>query len=215
MMTDPVRQVRQSTLLGPAPVPIPLEALDVTDKPVLESAPSEVVLLQADAGAGANTRTDAVSRAETPRQTPEVHQRVIDQLVKEIKLVKLQDGSDLMVRLQPPELGSLRIHLVSDAQGVTSQIEASNPQVRSLLQAHMPMLMDALSTAGVRLDSVSVTAAMSLGAWSDNAAQQHSQQQTGTPRHRHGAGGLDPAMLSGEPAAAYGLQESAAFSWLA
>lgn len=215
MLTDPARQVRQLTVSESVPVQATLEAVEAIDKPAQDVAPAEVALLQADTVITAKTRTDAASPAEADRESPEVHQRVIDQIVKEVRLVKLQDGSDLMVRLQPPELGSLRIHLVSDAQGVTSQIEASNPQVKSLLQAHMPILMDALSSAGVRMDSVSVTAAMGLSAWADSTAHQHSQQQTGTPRSRQGVGGVDPVVLNGEQPTAYGLQESAAYSWLA
>jgi flagellar hook-length control protein FliK len=211
MMNDSLRRVVTDTSSAQSAFQAPAKDGDGSDKPVESVAAASP---QMDYGVSARLSTSSTARTEAQRAAPEVHQRVIDQVVKEVKLHKLENGSDLTIKLQPAELGSLRIRLVSDAQGVTSQIEASSPQVRNLLQAHVPMLMDQLSSAGVRLDSVSVTSSANLGAWSETMTQQHSQQQTATPQHRHSAGEVVSTAL-GEQPAAYGVRESTAYSWLA
>jgi hypothetical protein len=200
------------------------EAAGVTPTQAVKAEAADTLTADASAvttGTVADVRTtngvaqSAASKADAAQANPEVHQRVIDQIVKDVKLYKLQDGTDLTIRLQPAELGSLRIRIVSDAQGMTSQIEASSPQVRNLLQAHVPLLMDALSSAGVRLDSMSVTSTLNFGSLANNLTQQQSQQQNGSSRRGHGSSGVDPSFLSIEHAAGYAAQESVAYSWLA
>jgi flagellar hook-length control protein FliK len=115
-----------------------------------------------------------------------IHERIIDQIVKEVKMIKLPQRTDLVVRLTPPELGSLRVQISQSANGMMAQIETSGDQVKSLLQAHLPALNQAFSDAGLKMDSVSVTSGTSFGSLMQDTAQGSAQQQYSGQRRYYG-----------------------------
>lgn len=171
--------------------------------------------MRSGAGVSSDLPIGEVTGATARSAATEMPHRVIDQIVKDVRLLKLLDGTNLTIRLRPAELGTLQIRVVSDAQGLTSQIEASSPQTRSLLQAHVPLLMDSLAAAGVRVDSVSVTATPSFSAWTGDMAQQQFQQQYAGSGRGRATAVLDPAIAHIEQSAILGAQDAASHSWLA
>lgn len=156
-----------------------------------------------------------VEHAETPAAN--IDRRIIDQVVRAVTLHKGDGRTDMVVRLNPPDLGTLTVQMTQDASGVTSQIQTSSDQVRGLLQAHMPALMDALSEAGVKVNSVQVTSSPSFNTLMHNSAQEsgYQHQQGNAPQRRYP--GADGAMtMTIDPAAmAASSYESAGYSWLA
>lgn len=153
----------------------------------------------------------------TEAQSPEQHTRVIDSVVREVRLHQMPTRSDLVVRLDPPELGSLRVRVTQDASGFSTHIQTSSDQVRGLLQAHLPALQDALSGAGVRMESVSVSFDSAFGsaaqdAASGNAFAQQSGARQGFPYNRGYAQG---AQAANAIPASYARAEQAGYSWLA
>lgn len=175
-----------------------------------------------DSVAAATTQVTDRSVPVTVSQRPELRhpedtalrERVIEQVVREVRLTRLPERSDLVVRLNPPELGTLRVHIAQDAQGISSQIIASTEQVRHLLQANVPALVEALTQAGVRMDSVNVASDVSFGAFMDGSTQGSDYQRPGgQPRGHSQAGPMLGALTlgSGSPTSA----DSAAYSWLA
>jgi len=174
-------------------------------------------LLQGGQGSTLGTK-QVSSTAATAQARPyaELHQRVIDQVVRDVTLSRSNGTNDIVVRLSPPELGSLRLQITQDATGVTSQIQANNSQVRSLLQANLPMLVDALSNAGVRMDSITVAPEASFGAMMQNSSQGSANQQAGDQKRRFGGGtGMMVGALSAAGAAAAANVDNAGYSWLA
>lgn len=157
----------------------------------------------------------AVRPETTPGPDTQLHQRIIDQVVREIALHRSPDRNDLVVKLNPPELGALRIHITQGAHGMTSRIEASSEQVRGLLQAHLPALTDALSSAGLRMDSVSVTSGLSFGTFMQSHAEHEAYQQGNHSRHRSAGPAGDIAAAAAINAAAAQRYEGAGYSWLA
>jgi len=126
----------------------------------------------------------------------------------------------MVVKLHPPELGSLSVRVMQDAQGLTSQIQATSENVRSLLQAHLPLLVDALSNVGVRLNSVTVTSDASFNALMHDSAQESAQQQYETPRHilrqaQDAAGAFGAAGVPESFDSPASLLGSVGYSWLA
>ena len=129
----------------------------------------------------------------------------------------------MLVKLHPPELGSLSVRVTHGSQGLTSEIQATSENVRSLLQAHLPLLVDALSDAGVRLSSVTVTSDSSFNALMHDSAQGSGRQQYDAPGHtlRQSEGVTGALDMGGVPdvadaaAAAALLTQSMGYSWLA
>jgi len=156
--------------------------------------------------------TDAV-------QTPDVQvrQQVIDQIVREVTLQRSEGRSDLVVKLNPPELGTLRIHVAQEGQAMVSRIEASSDQVRGLLEAHLPTLVGALNNAGLRVDSVSVTTGSSFDMLMQSPNHGHAQQQTNHSQHQFAGTGRETG-LPGTwtvPEAVLTRTDGSAYSWLA
>lgn len=146
----------------------------------------------------------------------EVHQRVIDQVVREVKLRRFDQGGEIIMRLDPPELGTMRVHLTQEAGILTGHISASSDQVKSLLQSHLSTLVDALAEAGVKMDSVSVSTGMPSGTFNQESAQNSSQGQFSGSRRRFAAAGASAGV--GAIAGSVGAFTSAnnvGYSWLA
>ena len=154
---------------------------------------------------------------------------IIDSVVREVKLHKSLGKDDLVVKLNPPELGSLSVRITQDASGLSSQISAGNDTVRGLLQAHLPTLMDAFSGAGVKMQSVSITFDSSFGALAQDTAQGNMQGSMNSNAQGNMAGGsgqsqqfsshgrtsFDGYTLTDSTPIAYQAAEYAAHSWLA
>lgn len=160
-----------------------------------------------------------------PTQNPntEMHTRIIEQLVSEVKLRQVQGQNDLMVKLNPGELGTIRLRITQGDGGLTSQIQASSDHVRNMLQAHLPAITEALSGAGLKVQQVTVSAETAFNSFmQDNNASGTAYQQQNRSRHNSRGqqfGGsqdmvINPAILNAA-AGSYGINGSAGYSWLA
>jgi flagellar hook-length control protein FliK len=155
--------------------------------------------------------TQATTKTDQP-----LHTRIIDQIVRDVKLIKLPQQNDLVVKLSPPELGTLRVQITQAEQGLTTQIQTSGEQVKGLLQAHLPALNQAFSDAGLKMDSVSVTSGTSFGSLMQDSPNGSAQQQQGGQRH-HYASSQDAngnQTVANMPTVVTG-GETTAYSWLA
>jgi len=201
-----------TNVAGPVPV---TDHVSRMDQPISVQQVGAVAL-----GERTSVPTDAQPTVEAGSQADrqaDLPHRVIDQVVREAVLRRLPDRNDLVVRLNPPELGAVRLRIVQDAQGITSHIQASTEQVRGLLQAHVPMLVDALADAGVRLGAVSVTSDSSFPAFEQGWAEGGQHQKHGG--HSNNAGNTHSG-LGADAAQAAILTVSAgetgvSYSWLA
>lgn len=155
-------------------------------KPVREAAD-----VQQSDGHAAAMSLQAETRPVTGEQRPivdstnssDLHVRVIRQVVQQIKMQHIDGGSNLLVRLNPPDLGSLQLQVQRNSDGITTHIETSNSRVQGLLEAHLPLLIDSLAQAGVRMDSVSVSVAAGFSSLADHSRRQDAQSHTQRPRH--------------------------------
>ena len=160
---------------------------------------------------------EATQAAEFPtNDSADQHARIIDQVVREVRLHRFDDRSDLVVRLNPPELGVLRVRITQDAAGVSSHIQASSDHIRGLLQAHMPALVDALSDAGLKMDSVSVSSGSSFSALAHDAAHGNAHSGAEQARQRstfaQGTVGLQTAEVANQLPRHV---DQGAYNWLA
>ena len=161
---------------------------------------------------------DAAQKAEVPTSSnADLQTKVIDQLVREVKLRQFQGQSDLTVKLNPAELGEIRLHITQTASGLTTQINASNEQVRGLLQAHIPALTSALADAGLKMDQVSVTSETSFGSLMQQDTSGAAFQQRNKTRQQHSGNTQDvtihPSVINA--AGGFGAAGSIGYSWLA
>ncbi|MHB9037030.1 MAG: flagellar hook-length control protein FliK [Armatimonadota bacterium] len=176
---------------------------------------------QAGAFAGQVTLDTSVRQTAEVKATPKieqpVHQQVIDQIVREVRMIKLPQRTDLVVQLTPPELGTLRVRISQAEQGMTAQIQTSGEQVKGLLQANLPALNQALSDAGLKMDSVSVTSSSSFGSlMQDTTHGSAQQQQSGRRNTNSGYQAVSGVQtMVGMSGGISGAGDSQGYSWLA
>jgi hypothetical protein len=116
--------------------------------------------------------------AESPRQVAEFEvahktntQRVSDQIVGQIAAraaTSTRDGrTDLHIRLEPPELGAVRVHLIASEHAVTARLVVSDEAARQLIESQLHTLRESLASVGVALERFDVAsdAGGSHGQW--------------------------------------------------
>jgi hypothetical protein len=138
-------------------------------------------------------------------------EKVINQVVRDVKL-HLRDGnSSVTIRLEPPELGSLRVEIATRGGAVTASIESPNAAVRNLLETNLQALKDSLSQAGIKVDSFLV----SSGADFSQFAQRGNNPWQRSRNSHRGQGNPDEQIAAAAPVTASGTQSAASYSWLA
>ena len=165
------------------------------------------------------TQLKEAAQVAPASQTQDLPTRVIDQVVREVKLSRIDGRSNVVVRLNPPDLGSMRLQITQDATGITTHIQTANSQVRGLLEAHMPQLMDSLAKAGVQVDAVQVSVGTSFSTFAGSPQQQNAQANADQARQQYTPASNGRASVMGTIADAsyptWGGSEQAGFSWLA
>jgi flagellar hook-length control protein FliK len=84
--------------------------------------------------------------------------QVVGQVVRGASMMISQGRSEVRVQLRPPELGTVRIQLVSDRSNVVeARIVAERDEVRQLIARNLPELRESLSASGVQVGGFDVS----------------------------------------------------------
>lgn len=170
------------------------------------------VELKTQMGTEPVVRQAQTAPAQAPRADPTLGEKMVGQIVKEVSLHKLGENTTLSIRLDPPELGTLRVSVTSQSGVLTTQLESPNAVVRGILETHLPSLKEALASAGVEISKFSVSSGTDFGA---QAQRQQAWQQMRFAPSVAFAGHtqeLHPELLT---AAAAVQTQAAGYSWLA
>lgn len=81
---------------------------------------------------------------------------IADQIVTRVQLRRDDLGQEMVVRLDPPELGGVRIQFRSEQGEITGVIRADNPQTLAELQREAPSLLQRLNEAGVPIRTLNL-----------------------------------------------------------
>jgi flagellar hook-length control protein FliK len=79
-------------------------------------------------------------------------QNLHDHVLEQIRTKTQGLTSEARIRLSPPELGEIRIHMVMEDHRLTVRMEISEPLVRTLLERDLQQLKNTLSEAGIDVD---------------------------------------------------------------
>jgi len=161
----------------------------------------------------------SVSNAERSQgyNAPErvVEQKLIHEIVRAAKVQLTEGGASMTMRLDPPHLGLLQMSVSAQQGTVTANLQTSTEAARNALQADLSLLKQALSDAGITVDSINV----SLGAGADYEQMLHSGPH-GDPANpgTHGNPRFVEGLLSSESEPAISdarLQRIGGFDYLA
>jgi hypothetical protein len=140
---------------------------------------------------------------------------IIHQIVRTAKIHVFDGGGEMVMRLEPAHLGSIRMSVTADQGVVTAHLRAGTESVRQALEAGIVALRQSLADSGIRVDSISVSVGDNLGqgwnlhAGGQNGSQHADSRQNGYPTARLSR---DDTVLVDQPNAAH---ISAGFNYLA
>ena len=80
----------------------------------------------------------------------------VDNIVKSVKTMVSNNTSSMVIRLDPPELGEMRINIRSGSDGMTIEIQAANAKSQQMLQQNSGQLRSALESSGINVNNVDI-----------------------------------------------------------
>ncbi|MDX2494823.1 MAG: flagellar hook-length control protein FliK [Desulfuromusa sp.] len=106
--------------------------------------------------------------------------QIFDQVVTQISGSVNGESGRMVLRLQPAELGSLKLELMVEGDRIRANIQAQSHQVQELLERNLPQLRNALAEQGLKIDQfqVNIDQRQQSGQF-ENLAQ---QQQNGSEK---------------------------------
>lgn len=110
-----------------------------------ETALADKIAPAAGLDAPASTRSLAASPQMPAQSAAQTHAGAI---LGQVQQAMRSDGGEIMLRLDPPELGVVRISMSIVDGALTAQVAADRSEVLELLRRHGDQLSDALSDAG-------------------------------------------------------------------
>lgn len=116
--------------------------------------------------------TPAVTAA--PASAVEMQENM-EQVVKSVQVTQAQGGSRVQLRLDPPELGMLRIEMRQTENGLMLQMQASTPKAQQMLQQSSGELRAALESQGFANTQIEVQLRLDLR--NDSAFQDYRETE--------------------------------------
>lgn len=162
----------------------------------IEAAPPASAMAANEAPRPTNAAGAAASQQALHAQRQERdEQRVAEQALRAMRSVVNQRGGSLTLRLNPPELGDLRIRLEMTQHVVSARLETSTDAVRQLLQQQLPQLHSALSSHGLTVDQIQVQTQQAAAPDGQRGAQ---HQHSGGSEDGRSRGGFERQHQRGE-----------------
>lgn len=117
--------------------------------------------------------------SKTEAAEPVNMQENIDRIVKTARTMVGRNQSVVQIRLDPPELGALRIEIRSDSNGVMMQLQATNARSQQLLQQHVNELRTALEARGIQTHQIDIQLRLDLKNDGSGGRQHEGQPHSG------------------------------------
>jgi hypothetical protein len=111
------------------------------------------------AAAPVDDRTVYAQRHDAYRthEPPPVARQIADNIIGHAEVRERGGRTEFYMRLEPPELGSVRIHLSASEHGVTARLMVADESVRQLVESQLGSLRDSLAEAGLTLHRFDVS----------------------------------------------------------
>jgi flagellar hook-length control protein FliK len=114
----------------------------------------------ANSGFAGNGAVSDISRSQgsgAARSPAPVAEQVASRIAERAQLLQRGNSTELHVRLEPPELGTVHVHLQASEGTVSARLVASSPEARAALEANLPDLRNRLGSGGVNVGGLDVS----------------------------------------------------------
>jgi flagellar hook-length control protein FliK len=102
------------------------------------------------------TATRELVGSGTRQQARTVHQ-VAQEIVSRADVAVREGRTEFSMRLDPPELGTVRVHLTATGHSLSARVLVANEAVQQLVSAHLDSLRQSLADAGMSLQRFDVS----------------------------------------------------------
>lgn len=154
-----------------------------TAKQVLESLVQPNLQSQGQApiqGANMNRAMPQIQTIQLASGQQVAESQIFDQVVTQISGSTNGESGRMVLRLQPAELGSLKLEIMIEGDRVRANFHAQSQQVQEVLERNLPQLRNALAEQGLKIDQFQVNVDQrQQGGQFENLAQ---QQQHGSEK---------------------------------
>jgi flagellar hook-length control protein FliK len=82
--------------------------------------------------------------------------QIVNQVMDRIAVERAGNQSRIVIRMNPEELGEVKLALTMEKDQLRAQLLTQNQQVQEILEKHLPKLHEALSQQGVKLEDIQV-----------------------------------------------------------
>lgn len=158
------------------------QAASVWSEGITQSSAVVAMGAAAMTGDGVNNGGEQSGTFSQPENVDEG--RFAGRIVRGLTAMINQRGGSMTMRLDPPELGSLRVQMTIARGVVTAQFTASTAQAHALLEKNMATLRAALESQGLTVDRLNVQSAPASSS-QEQAMNEQGQDKT---QHQHDAG---------------------------
>ncbi|WP_309087084.1 flagellar hook-length control protein FliK [Domibacillus sp.] len=104
-----------------------------------------------------------------------------EQILASSSILKMPNGTKMLIKLYPEQLGSLRIELLQQNGVMTAKILSSTQTVKELLEQNATQLKHAFSQQNVTIDKLDIVSPETKQQLFDRGAQQQRQQEQKQP----------------------------------
>ena len=134
-----------------------------------------------------NANATQNARESTPLpQMPRDDFNVRNQIVEQARLIRQENGTEMVIRLKPEHLGNLTLRISVSSEGsVTASFFTNNHEVRSIVENSLVQLRQELQNQGLKVDKTEVYAGLSDGSLPQGQGQE-AWQQNGRGSSRNG-----------------------------
>ncbi|AMV25033.1 Flagellar hook-length control protein [Gemmata sp. SH-PL17] len=148
------------------------------------------------AGTFAQALTTQASTVQQPTatvQAPTPTAQVADGIITHAHVIARGGKTEFQIRLDPPELGAVRIRLTSDGDGINGQVVVASDSVRRMIESQLPELRQRLEATGVTVQNLNIATDSGTGAGSDAGSRAfRSETPADTARQTPVATGVRP-----------------------
>jgi hypothetical protein len=148
----PTATTETTRLVDPAAVPVLNESASPAQRPIANPAATAE-----PAHLDAKTQTNP-TEPTSPRTAVRVEevQALMDQVSRQIVRRVGEGGGSVRLRLEPPELGRLRLEVQVNQDVVRAQAVVESAKARAMLVEHLPLLKQVLAGQGMHLERFDV-----------------------------------------------------------
>ena len=190
--SDRPRSSGESTQRAPASArAVQIDAAVRVDNATAQASPVQsAVSLPVEWSSPTNTTTGATKESPTPstptRSADPSNDPFTARILRGLSATLNQRGGVLTMRLDPPQLGQLRIQMTITQGTVSAEFQTSTPQAQALLERSLAVLRSALQAHGLTVERLTVHTTQQANA--QVMRQDSPEQQTQQDRERADAG---------------------------